>query len=74
MESSAAGLTFIFRRTKRATLISSSSETSTPDSLDTSILMIRLPYRRGDRRAARLRPDRSPPLVPAFAWASAWAW
>ena len=39
IDSSAAGLTFILRMTKRATLTSSSSETSMPDSLDTSMLM-----------------------------------
>lgn len=55
MDSSAAGLTFIFSMTNRATLINSSSETSMPDSLETSILMRR--YRRGRpldaRRCAR---------------------
>src|SRR5262245_61694470 len=38
IESSAAGFTFILRMTNRATLINSSSETSMPDSLDTSML------------------------------------
>ena len=38
IDSSAAGLTFILRITNRATLISSSSDTSMPDSLDTSML------------------------------------
>src|SRR3954470_17085303 len=50
IESSAAGLTFILRMTNRATLISSSSETSMPDSLDTSMLT-RSPSRSGARRA-----------------------
>src|SRR5882757_11177612 len=38
IESSAAGVTFILRMTNLATLTSSSSETSMPDSLDTSML------------------------------------
>src|SRR3954471_22341986 len=38
IDSSAAGFTFILRMTNRATLISSSSDTSMPDSLDTSML------------------------------------
>src|SRR5215207_6957739 len=54
IESSAAGLTFILRMTNRATLISSSSETSMPDSLDTSMLT-RSPSRSTARRAP-LRP------------------
>ena len=55
IESSAAGLTFILRMTNRATLTSSSSETSMPDSLDTSMLT-RLTFavgRRDARRCAR---------------------
>ncbi len=40
IDNSAAGFTSILAMTKRATLISSSSETSMPDSLDTSMLMI----------------------------------
>src|SRR5215207_9706549 len=50
IESSAAGLTFILRMTNRATLINSPSETSMPDSLDTSMLT-RSPSRSGARRA-----------------------
>src|SRR5690348_13019876 len=50
IDSSAAGFTFILRMTNRATLISSSSDTSMPDSLDTSMLT-RSPSRSGPRRA-----------------------
>src|SRR4051812_47813566 len=50
IESSAAGFTFILRMTNRATLTSSSSETSMPDSLDTSMLT-RSPSRSGARGA-----------------------
>ena len=53
IESSAAGCTFILPMTNRATLISSSSETSMPDSLDTSMLMIEFRYRRGRLPEAR---------------------
>src|ERR1700730_15812676 len=54
IESSAAGFTFIFAMTNRATLTSSSSETSMPDSLDTSMLT-RSPSRPG-ARGTTLRP------------------
>src|SRR4029450_5110219 len=50
IDSSAAGLIFILRMTNRATLINSCSETSMPDSLDTSMLT-RSPSRSGARRA-----------------------
>src|SRR3954451_4823656 len=54
IESSAEGFTFILPMTNRATLTNSSSETSMPDSLDTSMLT-RSPSRPGARRAP-LRP------------------
>src|SRR3954447_10558589 len=59
IESSADGCTFILRMTNRATLISSSSETSMPDSLDTSMLMV-VPLPPGPAGGTRRRrPSRS---------------
>src|SRR6476620_479770 len=55
MDSSAAGFTSIRAMTNLATLTSSVSETSTPDSLDTSMVMRRSPSRTAGRGSA-LRP------------------
>ena len=63
IDSSALGLTSMLAMTNRATLTNSDSETSMPDSLDTSMLITRSPdhHRRlrapDARRAARLIPE-----------------